>query len=242
MREIAADRWPFREVPAAQAWQEMNHAELRRGRVAELKSDAKATALLTGRVSFSSRVMRAMAKVPRHAFVPAPEQTLAYLNTALPIGHRQTISQPYIVALMTDLLAPKETDIVLEVGTGSGYQAAILATLVKHVYSIEIVEPLAAEAKAKLEQLGFANVSVRTGDGYAGWPKHAPFDGIIVTAAAPSVPQPLLDQLKPGGRMVIPVGRRVFGQDLMVIVKEADGRITKKSVLPVAFVPFTGKH
>lgn len=240
--EIAADRWPFREVPPAQAWQEMNQAELRRGLVAEIEADVKLTASLTGRKTFSSRVLRAMAKVPRHAFVPAPEQTLAYLNTALPIGHRQTISQPYIVALMTDLLAPKETDIVLEVGTGSGYQAAILATLVKHVYSIEIVEPLAAQAKTKLEQLGYANVSVRTGDGYAGWPEHAPFDGIIVTAAAPSVPQPLLDQLKPRGRMVIPVGKDVFGQDLMFIEKEADGRIKKKSLLPVAFVPLTGKH
>jgi protein-L-isoaspartate(D-aspartate) O-methyltransferase len=160
----------------------------------------------------------------------------------LPIGYGQTISQPYIVALMTDLLKVNSGDVVLELGTGSGYQAAILSGLVKRVYTIEIIEPLARQAKSRLARLGYGNVTTRLGDGYYGWPEYAPFDGIIVTAAASHVPPPLIEQLKPGGRMVIPVGDRFFTQQLLLVEKTADGQITTRQVLPVRFVPLTGEH
>lgn len=185
--------------------------------------------------------MQALAEVPRHAFVPRSEQPRAYVNAPLPIGHGQTISQPYIVALMTELLQPEEQHTVLEIGTGSGYQAAVLATLVKHVYSLEIITELAERAAEDLGRLGFSNVSVLAGDGNRGCPEHAPFDGIIVTAAAPEIPAALLEQLKPGGRIVIPVGG-FFSQDLLLVNKSADGRIERKSILPVAFVPFKGER
>ena len=167
------------------------------------------------------------------------QRGLAYINAPLPIGRGQTISQPYIVALMTELLQPSEQDVVLEIGTGSGYQAAILASLVKHVYSMEIVAELADRAGQNLRILDFHNVTVRTGDGHDGWAEHAPFDGIIVTAAAPAIPRSLLEQLKPGGRLVIPVGNRLFGQDLQLIEKRDDGQIEETNILPVSFVPFT---
>jgi protein-L-isoaspartate(D-aspartate) O-methyltransferase len=160
----------------------------------------------------------------------------------LGIGHGQTISQPYIVALMTDLLKPQTGDVVLEVGTGSGYQAAVLSLLVKQVYSIEIVETLAREATARLRRLGYENIEVRGGDGYRGWREHAPFDSIIVTAAAPAIPPPLLEQLKAGGRMVIPVGAPYCRQVLTVVDKDDRGEVTVKELLPVAFVPLTGEH
>ncbi len=163
-------------------------------------------------------------------------------NRPLPIGHGQTISQPYIVALMTELLAPKAGDVVLEVGTGSGYQAAVLAELGARVYTIEIVPPLANSAALRLEQLGYSNVEVRLGDGYYGWPEHAPFDGIIVTAAANAIPPPLIEQLKPGGRMLIPVGAPFSAQELIVLVKDTKGKVSTRSVLPVAFVPLTGSR
>ncbi len=189
--------------------------------------------------AFSSEVMRAMAEVPRHEFVPAEMRHFAYSNGPLPIGHGQTISQPYIVALMSELLQVGEGDTVLEVGTGSGYQTAVLAQLVKQVYSIEIVEPLATQARERLRSLGYSNVETRSGDGYLGWAEHAPYDGIIVTAAAPHVPPPLTEQLRPGARLVIPVDDGLMNQQLLVVEKGLDGSLTRFPILPVAFVPLT---
>ena len=206
---------------------------------AQIEAEAKATAAYTDRKAFSAAVMAAIGKVPRNEFVPASQVPSAYINAALPIGHGQTISQPYIVALMTDLLDLGETSIVLEIGTGSGYQTAVLAEIAKQVYSIEVVQELADEATERLKRLGYANVAIRSGDGYDGWPEHAPFDGILVTAATPDVPPALIEQLKLGGRMAIPVGNRILGEDLMVIEKDQAGEIHERSVLPVAFVPFT---
>ncbi|MGH8135393.1 MAG: protein-L-isoaspartate(D-aspartate) O-methyltransferase, partial [Steroidobacteraceae bacterium] len=191
---------------------------------------------------FSARVMGAMDAVPRHRFVPARSVGSAYANRPLPIGHGQTISQPYIVALMTELLEPQPDDVMLEIGTGSGYQAAVLAKLVARVYTIEIIAPLAESAAARLRELGYQNVQVKIGDGYYGWPEHGPFDGIIVTAAAGSIPPPLIAQLKPGGRMVIPVGAPFHTQDLILLQKDPQGRVTTTSILPVAFVPLTGRR
>ncbi len=185
------------------------------------------------------RVLDAMSRVARHKFVPAPQRRLAYIDSPLPIGHEQTISQPYIVALMTQLVDPKPESIALDIGTGSGYQAAVLAELVKTVYSIEIVEPLAREARQRLQSLGYENIHVRHGDGYRGWPEKAPFDIIIVAAAPDHVPQPLVDQLAPGGTLVIPVGK--FYQELKVIQKTEDGQIVERSEAPVSFVPMTGE-
>jgi protein-L-isoaspartate(D-aspartate) O-methyltransferase len=207
--------------------------------VRDIAAMARATASETSRASFSERVMAALGKVPRHRLVPSAQVPFAYENRPLPIGHGQTISQPYIVALMTDLLEPKPTDVVLEVGTGSGYQAAVLAELVAKVYTIEIVEPVGTRAAADLAALGYKNVITRLGDGYNGWPEAAPFDGIVVTAAAPHVPQPLVDQLKPSGRLVIPVGGDWGGQDLLVIEKTQQGSTTTKRTIPVRFVPLT---
>jgi protein-L-isoaspartate(D-aspartate) O-methyltransferase len=185
------------------------------------------------------RVLHAMRQVPRHLLVPEEMRPFAYQNIPLPIGYDQTISQPYIVALMTDLIDVKPEHVVLEIGTGSGYQAAVLSRLVRQVYTIEIVEPLAARAKRQLAELGYANVTVRAGDGYAGWPEHAPFDRIIVTAGADHIPKPLIDQLKPGGRMVIPVGRTPNTLDLTVLEKNKKGKLRTRRVLPVSFVPLT---
>jgi protein-L-isoaspartate(D-aspartate) O-methyltransferase len=217
-------------------------ASQRAALVAEIQRDAAATAGSTGRSKFSARVMRAIGEVPRHRFVPPGEVDDAYENRPLRIGHGQTISQPYIVALMTELLEPGTDDVVLEVGTGSGYQAAVLSSLVARVKTIEIIEPLAKSAGLRLKQLGYSNVEVKLGDGYYGWPEHGPFDGIIVTAAAASIPPPLVKQLKPGGRMVIPVGAPFFTQDLVLLTKDAKGRVSTTAVLPVAFVPLTGER
>jgi protein-L-isoaspartate(D-aspartate) O-methyltransferase len=183
------------------------------------------------------RVTGALRSVPRHLFVPATERARAYQDSPLPIGDGQTISQPYIVALMTELVRPQPGDRALEVGTGSGYQAAVLSRLVSHVYTIEIIEGLAREARQRLERLGYANVTVRVGDGYAGWPDRAPFDIIMVTAAPNEVPPPLLDQLKPGGRLVIPVGPVFDVQELLLIEKDPSGQTRTRRVAPVAFVP-----
>ena len=188
----------------------------------------------------SEKVLAIMSRVPRHRFVPEGEIYSAYNNYPLPIGHGQTISQPYIVALMTDLLALDKQQSVLEIGTGSGYQAAVLSGMAGKVYSIEIVERLATAAAKLLSELGYGNVEVKAGDGSAGWPEHAPYDGIIVTAAADHVPQPLLDQLKPGGRMVIPVGGWLDIQQLILITKDRDGTFHRKNIEPVRFVPLTG--
>lgn len=198
------------------------------------------TRLETGRAALSERVMAAMAKVPRHHFVPPDRQRSAYHNQPLAIGSGQTISQPFIVALMTDLMEVGPSDRALEIGTGSGYQAAVLAQLAGTVYTIEIIDSLGREATARLQTLGYRNIVSKTGDGYQGWAEHAPFDSIMVTAAAPHVPQPLIDQLKPGGRLVIPVGARSGAQTLYLIEKRADGSIGKRAVLAVRFVPLTG--
>lgn len=188
------------------------------------------------------RVLEALRKVPRHEFVPKEQRDYAYDNRPLPIGHGQTISQPYIVAVMTDLLKPQQNHRVLEVGTGSGYQAAILAELVDSVFSVEIIEPLAEQAAANLKHSGYGSVHTRVGDGYYGWEAEAPFDGIVVTAVSSHVPPPLIKQLKPGGRMIIPVGAPFMTQYLMLVVKGSDGKITTQQLLPVSFVPLTGGH
>lgn len=195
---------------------------------------------LKGRGIRDPAVLLAMREVPRHLFVPEELRDLAFADSPLPIGGGQTISQPYMVAAMTELLEPEPGDVVFEVGTGSGYQAAVLARIVKAVYTVEIVPELGATAAERLERLGVDNVSVRVGDGYAGWPEHAPFDGILVTCGAEDIPPPLINQLKPGARMIIPVGPHDRVQELVVVEKEADGRMTRRTVMPVRFVPMTG--
>jgi len=183
------------------------------------------------------RVLEAMRKVPRHRFVPPELAAQAYADHPLPIGHRQTISQPYIVAIMTELAAPQKNHKALEIGTGSGYQAAVLSELVQQVYTIELLEPLGTSARARLTALGYANVTVRVGDGYKGWPEQAPFDVILVTAGAPFIPPALLEQLAPGGRMVIPVGDEYGNQVLKLVTKDKSGKIRTEDVMGVRFVP-----
>ena len=207
-----------------------------------IEESVRQTADYTGKSRLSEAVMEQMGTVPRHEFVPAHQRPHAYLNTPLSIGHEQTISQPLIVALMTDFLEPEPGDVMLEVGTGSGYQAAVLSGLVSELYSIEIIPELAQRAAADLQRLGYDNVVVKAGDGYLGWPEHAPFDGIIVTAAGSRIPPPLLDQLKPGGRMVLPVGDLFSVQHLILVEKALDGTLTTRQILPVRFVPLTGGH
>src|SRR3954467_1538993 len=205
--------------------------------VAEVEAMYAETQDETGLDAMSPAVRSALGKVERHRLIPPEQHGAAYANRPLPIGNGQTISQPYIVALSADLLNPKPSDRVLEVGTGSGYQAAILAEVVKKVYSIELIESLGRTAAERLAAMGYANVEVRMGDGYAGWPEKAPFDSIVVTAAAPSIPAALVAQLKLGGRMVIPVGSEGFVQYLKLITKRADGGTDERSLIPVRFVP-----
>jgi len=220
------------------AWAgEGDYADARNRLLREVSNYAR----LDGR-SLSKDVRRAMGAVQRHEFVPETLRDQAYANHPLPIGYGQTISQPYIVALMTDLLRLKPDDVVLEVGTGSGYQAAVLAELADRVYTIEIVEPLFREAKERLARLGYDSVTTRLGDGYYGWEEHAPFDAIIVTAAASHVPPPLIAQLKAGGRLAIPVGGRFLTQYLLLVEKTTDGEIITRQITPVRFVPLTGEH
>lgn len=188
------------------------------------------------------RVIKAMNDVPRHLFVKESLRDLAYADGPLPIGHNQTISQPYIVAYMTEILQPDTHHIVLEVGTGSGYQAAILSKLVNHVYSIEIIPELGKEAANRLDKLGYDNVTVKIGDGYNGWEEHSPFDRIIVTAAPEQIPKKLVDQLKSGGLMVLPVGKTSFGQDMRVVKKDKTGQVTIQETIPVRFVPMIHEH
>ena len=203
---------------------------------------AKSIAAGPGGGSLSPRVLDVMRTVPRHALVPEERVAEAYEDRPLPIGYGQTISQPFIVALMTDLLEVEPDDVVFELGTGSGYQAAVLSGLVREVYTMEIVEPLAERAGERLAELGYDNVTARAGDGYYGWEEHAPFDAIVVTAAGSHVPPPLIAQLRPGGRIVIPVGATFLVQHLMLVEKNAAGEITTSLVLPVRFVPLTGGH
>jgi protein-L-isoaspartate(D-aspartate) O-methyltransferase len=207
-----------------------------------IEDDVRATSHYLGEDSLDPRVLTALESVPRHEFVPSELKSHAYENRPLPIGHGQTISQPYIVAIMTDLVKPEAQSRVLEVGTGSGYQAAILAELVHEVYSIEIIKPLATTAAERLARLGYNNVKTKEGDGYYGWEQYAPFDAIIVTAAASHIPPPLIKQLKVGGRMIIPVGSRFMTQELLLVTKDRNGKITTRQVLPVRFVPLTGQH
>ena len=212
---------------------------------AAMIDDLREYASLTGdaRIApISDAVFDAMNTVPRHALVPQSHRRLSYENRPLPIGHGQTISQPYIVALMTALIEPDPDDCVLEVGTGSGYQAAVLAELVDRVYSIEIIEALATRARNDLDALGYDNIVTRLGDGYYGWPEHGPFDAIVVTAAASHVPPPLIQQLKVGGRMIIPVGGRFTTQVLLLLEKNEDGQVTARQHGAVRFVPLTGEH
>lgn len=201
--------------------------------------EVKYTSSYLGKSELDGRVLQAMRSVPREKFVDGLNVALAYADGPLPIGHGQTISQPYMVAIMTDLLNPAPEHIVLEIGTGCGYQTAILAQLVKEIYSIEIIPELHDEAQQRLDKLGYNNIRLQCSDGYYGWQEHAPYDGIIVTAAATHIPQPLLEQLKPGGRMLIPVGIPEFHQELMLIEKDIQGESHTRSILGVAFVPLT---
>ena len=208
----------------------------------EIESEYRYTRGMTGKASLDPRVKAALSDTPRDKFVPQGSIDSAFDNNPLSIGYGQTISQPYIVALMTDLLALEAEDVVLEIGTGSGYQAAVLSQLCNQVYSIEYVEALAASARARFEKLGYDNIEIMAGNGFDGWPEHAPYDGIIVTAAATQIPRPLIEQLKPGGRMVIPVGRPYSHQELKLVEKNRDGDISIKDILGVVFVPFQGER
>ncbi|BDU15116.1 protein-L-isoaspartate(D-aspartate) O-methyltransferase [Lysobacter auxotrophicus] len=226
-----------RAAPARQgASNRDDHAAPRAALIAELREQSRDDTGSATRID--PAVLAILARVPRHEYVPASERKNAYENRPLGIGYGQTISQPYIVALMTTLAAPRAGQSILEIGTGSGYQAAVLAETQAKVHTIEIVEPLAKQAAQRLRR--YPNMQARVGDGYYGWKEHAPFDAIVVTAAASSIPPPLVAQLKPGGRMVIPVGSSFFTQTLLLVQKDAQGRVRTRQVLPVRFVPLTG--
>ncbi len=214
-------------------------ARARSRMIGAIAGDVRQTASEIGKRELDPRIMQVLSTVPRHLFVPDAQQPYAYENRPLPIGYGQTISQPYIVAIMTDLLAVDGDDVVLEVGTGSGYQAAVLSRLVSRVYTVEIIGPLAAAASERLQRLGYHNVFCRRSDGYNGWKEAGPFDAVIVTAAASHIPPPLVQQLKPGGRMIIPVGDPFTTQYLLMVSKSPAGKITTRQVLPVVFVPLT---
>ncbi len=218
------------------------YTQQRQQMVTVIEDDVYIAEKYINKESFNEIVMQAMNTVPRHEFVPENMRSMAYENRPLPIGFGQTISQPYIVALMTDLLQPQPDHHVLEIGTGSGYQAAVLSQLVSQVYSIEIIEQLGKSSTQLLTRLAYDNIKTRIADGYNGWPQHAPFDSIIVTAAISHIPPPLVQQLKKGGRMVIPVGTRFQTQYLTLVEKDKQGKITTRQLLPVIFVPFTGGH
>ncbi|HET7635839.1 MAG TPA: protein-L-isoaspartate(D-aspartate) O-methyltransferase [Burkholderiales bacterium] len=207
---------------------------LQRQLLDEIAAEALLVSQQTGRPEFSACVLGVIKRVPRHEFVPVELKFHAYVNSPLPIGYDKTISQPFIVALMTDLLDIDPQHVVLEIGTGAGYQAAVLAELAKHVYTLDIVEELAASARRRLDRLGYKNVTVGQGNGYYGWPEHAPYDGIIVTTAPDLIPPPLLAQLKPGGKMIIPAGIADH-QQLMLVEKQSDGSFSTRNVLPVRF-------
>ncbi|MGZ8266761.1 MAG: protein-L-isoaspartate(D-aspartate) O-methyltransferase [Burkholderiales bacterium] len=217
------------------------YAAERKAMLEEIARDARDTFRETGRAQLSERVMRAMVRVPRHRLVPPAEEPHAYRNRPLSIGQGQTISQPFIVALMTDLLDVRPGDKVLEIGTGSGYQAAVLAELGAKVYTIEIIDALGREAARRLSELGYKTVTTRIGNGYLGWPEQAPFDSVIVTAATTELPQSLAEQLKVGGKLVIPIGSQFGAQTLYLMEKKADGKLFRREVLAVRFVPMTGE-
>lgn len=214
----------------------------RQGMIAVIESHGRSLPSHVAPAGLSESVLDAMGRVPRHEFVPDDLRDAAYDDRPLPIGYGQTISQPFIVALMTHLLQPRPGHRVLELGTGSGYQAAVLAALDVETYTIEIIPELGDAAAARLRRLGYDGVRTRIGDGYFGWPEAAPFDGIVVTAAASHVPPPLIDQLKPGGRIIIPVGPPFMVQQLVLVTKQADGGLRTRQLLPVRFVPLTGTH
>ena len=216
--------------------------QMRENMLKEIGDEVRFTASYIKKSALDERVMKAMGKVPRHEFVPDDRKDDSYENRPLPIGHGQTISQPYIVALMTDLLEIKEGDRVLEIGTGSGYQAAVLSEIAGEVYTIEIIEPLSTQATKLFKRLNYENVHSRHGDGYYGWEEHAPYDGIIVTAAAGHIPPPLVKQLKPGGKLVVPVGGPFSMQELVLVEKNEEGKIRTRQILPVTFVPLTGSE
>lgn len=218
-----------------------DHEKQREALLQEVAREAVATSNWTGRQAFSERVMAALGKVPRHLFVAPGDEVAAYVNRPQRIGHGQTISQPYIVALMTDLLDLEPGDRVLEIGTGSGYQAAVLAEIADEVWSVETVADLARTAEQRLVEAGYRNVHVRRGDGWQGWPEAAPFDKIIVTAAPEDMPDALVEQLAPGGRMVVPIGKAFDRQVLTVVEKDADGEVRSTPTLPVSFVPMVRK-
>jgi protein-L-isoaspartate(D-aspartate) O-methyltransferase len=209
-------------------------ALLRQAMIEEIEAEAQLVADQTGRAVFDRKVMQVIGETPRHEFVPVELQAFAYMNTPLPIGYGKTISQPFIVALMTDLLDLKEDDVVLEIGTGLGYQAAILCRLAKKVYSVELLDELASQAKARLKRHGYQNIELKHGNGYHGWAAHAPYDKLIVTAAPDLIPPALINQLKPGGRMMVPAGIP-DSQQLILVEKTLDGRISTKEILPVRF-------
>ena len=233
---------PISGLHATLLYAEEDYASARMQMLNEIRDMVRETSGYIGKKALNERVIQAMGKVPRHEFVPDNMRLYAYENRPLPIGEEQTISQPYIVALMTDLADISADAVVLEVGTGSGYQAAVLAELSGHVYTIEIIESLGERARQTLARLHYQNVTVRIGDGYHGWPEHAPFDAILVTAAPEQIPIPLIEQLKPGGKLVVPVGRQFGSQSLKLLEKKASGEIESKDILPVGFVPLTGDH
>ena len=228
-------------LPWAEASENRAFAKVRAQMIREIEGDVRETQRWIGKTDLNPMVMKVMGKVPRHQFVPSSLQSSAYQNRPLPIGYGQTISQPYIVALMTDLLGVGPGAKVLEVGTGSGYQAAVLSELVQEVYTIEIIPQLGESAKVRLKKLGYQNVQTKVGDGYYGWKEHAPFDGIVVTAASNHIPPSLLQQLKPGGKMVIPIGSPFATQQLLLVEKDEKGVLKNRQILPVRFVPFRRK-
>lgn len=219
---------------------EIDYARARAIMVQMIQVEALLSSEVTGIEQIDARILEVMAEVPRHAFVPPELQPYAYGNHPLPVGHSQNLAAPFLVALMTHLIDPQAGDVVFETGTGAGYHAAVLTHLVDRVYSVEVIEPLALSATATLRRLGYDRVSARAGDGYYGWAAKAPFDAIIVKEALDHVPTPLLDQLKPGGRMVIPLGSELSGQHLTLIEKSLDGGISKRRVLPVRFSVLQG--
>ena len=219
-----------------------DYTKSREAMVNTIQKEVESTKGYLGIDRLKESVVNAMSKVERHRFVPPEMRRYAYENRPLPIGHGQTISQPYIVAIMTDLLDINGSDKVLEIGTGSGYQAAVLAEIAEEVYTVEVIRDLGVEAAKRLKSLGYNNIKTKISDGYYGWEEYAPYDAIIVTAASGSIPPPLLKQLRPGGRMIIPVGAFSRVQHLVLIKKEKDGKITTRQILPVRFVPLTRKH